>query len=328
MRTKPKTHITHPPPPTSPEELESRKREARILEQELHRILESRAQAERSIIEIFAKSVGAPQEHKTDRIIWHGVVQFANANLGEPYGLLEAFLAFRSFTALSIKRFGQFEWADLEVFSFLDLESARYRVKSAAKAKSSTFKDACCQKLSAWHEGFCTMLTWLADPNGCPTQIREKSLRFLLDHGGEGAIKFDIRPSDAFDETGDQGVPFLFWKDIDSFRSILSPVANFIFDRLEQYHTAPSTFAFNEAVPVVICKRSACHKFVFLERGTKDFCSSSCRTLYRQEMKPEEHAKYQRKYRERFARARRDRSPTRKRERTPSASDVDRRRVN
>jgi hypothetical protein len=304
-----RTKKSNKPAPSqlSSEEIEEHKRAADAAHKQISQLADSMAQTKRSLIQLCAECIGAPQEQDTTRLIWHGIVRYANADVSDAEGIGEAFLAFQGFTMLCVNRLrDSIDMATLEDLSFGDLEAI------LAQGTSTTFEttyEACCYRLSLLHPQFRTMLTWLADPNACQPASRNQALRFLAENGGEGAVDFSLSANDDFDDTGDEGAPFFYWKTDSGYRTILSPVARFILDRLEQYHTDESRLrlTLEEAVPLILCKRPSCGKFAILRRRTKDFCSASCRTLYRQEARPEEHAANQRAYREKFYK-----KPTRK----------------
>ena len=97
------------------------------------------------------------------------------------------------------------------------------------------------------------MLTWLADPNGCSRAQRNQAIEFLVEHGGEGAIDFHLYPNNDFDETGNRGAPFFYWKTARGYRTILSPVAKFVLDRLERYQADEkrARLKLTKAIPLV-----------------------------------------------------------------------------
>ena len=266
----------------------------------------------RPLVQLCAKSLGVPDEQDANRLIWHGIVRYANADLNDAACVAEAFLAFQAFSTLCVIRLHDpFDTAALSDLPFDDLESV---TTEQTLATFEGFFDACCHQLSTLHSEFRTMLMWLTDPNVCSRAQRNQAIKFLLEHGGEGTIRFDVSANDTFDDSGDKGAPFFYWKSVRGYRTIFSPVAKFILDRLEQYHADEkrSRLTLSEAVPLLCCKRLGCRRFAVLRRRTKDFCSASCRTLYRQEAKPEEHAAYQRKYRKLFTKARKDRKTRRR----------------
>jgi len=79
------------------------------------------------------------------------------------------------------------------------------------------------------------------------------------------------------------------------YKSLLTPVATFILERIDKYQERDLTLA--DAIPIIICKHSECRKFAVAHRRTKDVCSDSCRTLHRQKNKREAWAGYMREYR-------------------------------
>jgi hypothetical protein len=94
---------TSAPPPLTPAELEERKNAARTAQQRLIQLAESTKQARRSIIQTCAESLGVPQERDMNRLIWHGIVQYANADPSAA-GIGKAFLAFQAFSMLCVMR--------------------------------------------------------------------------------------------------------------------------------------------------------------------------------------------------------------------------------
>ena len=195
-----------------------------------------------------------------------------------------------------------------ESFAIRDLEFRDLESQTSGKelATFEGFYIACGTRLRLLHKQFRGMLSWLADPNALTALQRNEAISFLTEHGGQGAIEFDLDPNDDFDDSGNKGYPFYYWKTPTEYRSILSPVISFIAHRIERYQTDESeeTLTLREAIPVMVCKRAACGHFAVLHRTTKEFCSASCRTLYRQETKPEAHAAYQRAYREGYKKPR------------------------
>jgi len=288
----------------SPEDREARIREAQAADQQFREIFASMARAKQSMIETCAKSLGIGEEVDVNRLIWQGIVRYANADVKTAEGRGQAFLAFQAFTVLVlIRQDYPFQSLDIKELAFRDLES----IAPVDKANDfESFYYACCQRLSDLHEEFHTMLAWLADPNSFPAPRKYRAVEFLTEHGGEGAIEFDLDPNDDFDDSGRRGAPFYYWKIPQQYRTILSPVTRFVLNRIEQYQTddLKGRLSLHEAIPLLACKRPACRRFAVLHRSTREFCSASCRTLYRQETRPEDHAEYQRKYREMYKKPR------------------------
>jgi len=264
----------------------------------LRQLVASMEEAKHRIIEKCAQSIRLPEEEDINRLIWHGIAQYGNAYLSEGIGLGEAFLAFQAFSTLCLIR--ESDPLETVVISDLPFGDLKSLAPVAQLATFDGFFNACCNRLSELHPKFRTMLTWLADPNGCVAAKKNEAIEFLVQHAGDGAIEFDLLPNDDFDDTGDKGAPFFYWKTVRKYRTILSPVSKFILDRIERYHADEKRdrLTLSEAIPLLVCKRVACRRFAVLRRTTRDFCSASCRTLYRQETKREEHAAYQRKYRQ------------------------------
>lgn len=283
--------------------------------QKIRELANSMQEAKLSIIRICAESIDVAHEKDVNRLIWHGIVQFANCDFSNPDGIGKAFLAFQSFTTLCLNRLSEpLEMTGIRDLSFQDLESV------ASETTSATFEeffDMCCNRLQVLHPAFRRMLQWLTNPNNSSRAERDQAIEFLVEHGGDGAIDFNFVSNDEFDDSGNEGAPYFYWKHGRGFRTILSPVANFILDRIERYQADDKKLRLKlrKAIPLVYCKRLACRRFAVLQRSTKDFCTASCRTLHRQESNPEKHAENQRRYRRQFAQARKDRKPRKPRKR-------------
>ena len=228
---------------------------------------------------------GVPKEQDRTTIIWHALAGFANASEGEEAG----FCCFSAFTHLCSLRLDDIfadPTQDLRCFEDVEIEHDQ-----TGKSVGDVFRS----RVSSLRQQIRVMLTWLARPNACSSANKRYALEFLLEHGSEHALQFSMDPTDKFDDTGSQGIPLFYWKHIYGYRTIFTPTAKFILDRLEQYHERDLTL--DKAMPLIICKRPECGKFAVARRKTKDFCSDSCRTLYRQKNRPKAWAAYMRKYR-------------------------------
>lgn len=227
-----------------------------------------------------AALAGVRKEQDRDTIIWHALAGFANSSEGDEVG-------FRSFHALThlccIRLEDLFDDPTQDLRCFEDVE-----IEHDQTGKSP--EDAFRIRVSSLRQQIRVVLAWLARPNACSSAIKRYALEFLLEHGREDAIQFSIDPTDKFDEFG-----LFYWKHIYGYRTIFTSIAKFILDKLEQYHERDLTL--DKAIPLIICKRPECGRFAVARRKTKDFCSNSCRTLYRQKNRPKAWAAYMREYR-------------------------------
>ncbi|HEY6349677.1 MAG TPA: hypothetical protein VI636_09730 [Candidatus Angelobacter sp.] len=277
----------------SPEEIGQAKHDAAKLIQEFYKLQEELAQTQRALIATCAKYIAAPPDKDPNRLIWQGILRYANSNLHNDKGLVEAIPAFIATTVLCINRYEDISETrnPFETLPFGDL-----------KTDLTTAKNVLLQKrICALQAPFRRMLTWLTDPSCCSVPLTNEAFDFLLEHGGDGAVEFGFDVNHEFNHAGDAGgSPIFYWKTPLGYKTILSPIASFILERINQYQfsTRGERLTIDEAVPLIICKRPTCLRFVIPRRKTKDFCSSSCRTLYHQKIKAEDHAAYQRKYRE------------------------------
>lgn len=268
---------------------EEKKRIAEDRDRELRNLLKSMSQREKSLIGILAKLFGAPGETNKERVIWHGLATSANTGMEGPGSPKLALIYFQNLVWLCTWCLaGELTEATRDLSSFRDLEVE-------ARRTSRSPEEVLAGRASTIQEQLRTMLLWLADPRDCKPEVRREGFRLLLQNSTESAIDFDIDLNDEFDDTGNQGYPMFYWKHIFGYETIMSPIARFIFDQLEQYHAGK--LVLDKAVPLIVCKRPECGKFVVPKRGTREFCSDSCRTLHRQKTKREAHAAYMRIYR-------------------------------
>jgi len=255
------------------------------LEEQLEKIKVSLERQEYARTKRSAVLAGVPNEQDRTRIIWSALVNFVNLDPDDEIATFR-FQAFTSLCCFRLDELAEDPMLDLRCFQDIDTEYS-----STGRAVKDIFRS----RVRALRKEIRMMLVWLARPNECPPVVRSYSLEFLLEHGSDSAIEFSIDPTDKFDDEGEHGVPLLYWKRVLGYRTVFTPAAKFILDKLEQYHDRALTV--DEAMPLIVCKRSECGKLAVARRGTRDFCSDSCRSLYRQKAKRQEWAAYMRKYR-------------------------------
>ena len=135
------------------------------------------------------------------------------------------------------------------------------------------------------------VLRWLCAPNE-DLKLANDALSFLW--GQVEGIKRAVTLNETFDETGKHGNPVLYWKRL-KWKGSLGAVYEFIWNRIERYNEEEDEF--REIIPLGICERPGCNKFMVLERkGRKRFCSDNCRVQAHQRS-PEKWAAYMRKHR-------------------------------
>jgi hypothetical protein len=238
-----------------------------------------------------AAAVGLPGESDRSHLIWEGLARFVNKDLkGQPAGI-EITVALRAVIALCVHGNSEFEDMQEDVYG-LGVFTDVYHVQ---KRRSVSVDQAFAVLATELQPKFQLLLRWIADPNRMDREGRRAALEFLIEHGEQELARYDYDPNEEFDDTGNVGAPLFFWKRPASFESVVTPIARFIYERLEQYHN--SELKLPDAVPIVLCKREGCGRVSVIQRKTKDFCSSSCRTLHRQKEKAAEHAAYMRNYR-------------------------------
>jgi hypothetical protein len=269
---------------------QQKRRIAEELDQKVIRALESMTQREKDLIGILAELFGSPGERNRERVIWQGIVACTNVGkLDDPENRKLSLIYFKDLSWLCAWRLeGELTVPIGDLSIFRDVE---FTAKQSGKSREEVFVEMAPSLQAQLRK----TLYWLADPNSCEPHAKAKALQLLIENGAQSAIDFDIDPVDDFDKTGNRGYPLFYWKRIWGYATVACPIAKFIYDQLEQYHAGEMTL--DEAVPIIVCKRPECGKFAVPRRRTKEFCSDSCRTLYRQKTKSKVHAAYMRKYR-------------------------------
>lgn len=275
-------------PEIAPEDLLA---QAKHHDSEIQNAVAEMKQIEKSVFQACATLIGLPEESDRSRLIWTGIVEFANhagssSRIPKILGMkLRATLVLCTHSdETPFEQRGSVH--ELECFE---------DVRRLAQSTSSSPDEAFLTLAARAHPSFKSMLQWIADPNSCDHAQRVESLGFLLQQGNEGQARYEYEVNDKFDDTGNIGYPFFYWKRPEAFETILAPIAKFIFECIEGYHDRG--IPLDQATPIVLCRRDGCGRFAISERKTKNFCSDSCRSLNRQKEKAEEHAAYMREYR-------------------------------
>src|SRR5438874_6285209 len=102
MRTKPPSNRIFEP--KSPEEIQELTREAAKAQDQILKILRSIKEGQQSLIKKLAKDLGIPGEHDTNRLIWHAVILYANAELRDPNSIVQGIKGFGILTTLCVSR--------------------------------------------------------------------------------------------------------------------------------------------------------------------------------------------------------------------------------
>ena len=243
------------------------------------------------MFQIFASLVGHPNETDRSRLIWEGLVRFTNEKIDDRGLTMDVAAALRATIALCVH--GEQEMEDLQGTVFgLEFFEDVYRLQKRRKVSPEDAFSILAQELQPQLRG---LLAWIADPIRVSPTERRVALSFLLEHGEQELARYEFEQNDEFDPTGNNGYPLFYWKRPRSFETVMTPIARFIFERLEQYNDGE--LSLDDAIPIVLCKRPGCGNFSVSQRTTKDFCSASCRTRHRQKENPEAHAEYMRQYR-------------------------------
>jgi hypothetical protein len=175
----------------------------------------------------------------------------------------------------------------LESFSDVRATAGRGAGQNYSKALLLSFPLLC----TKYQPDLKRLLTWLCAPQQ-HKDLSSEAITFL----GNQARGVDTRPdfSDAnFDENTRGHCPFYYWKTV-QYQSLMSPICQFIFDRIERYQDWLDRIPRypdeklkdddenerEKAVPIRMCERPGCGKFLVPQRvGRKRFCSKTCLVL-------------------------------------------------
>lgn len=203
------------------------------------------------------------------RRIWKGIIQYANA---ENKNASENLRRVLNQLTPEPPEFDQLE-------GYEDIPSY---AKSASSNPSVPDLENAFQVLAARYQNdLRNLLKWMCAPKDHP-ELRIDALQFLESnaHGHHWRLCLDDDPIEDFDDWH-----IFFLKEVE-YTSIMSPICEFIFDRIEDVH---GSIELDEAVPIRICKRPGCGKFILPEKtGRKKYCSNLCCSLDHENKKPRE----------------------------------------
>lgn len=234
----------------------------------LKRIFEERQKSRQGVFRSLAALAGDPDEKDRIRLIWKGLVRFANECMTSDTKGIMGIFALRATLALCVYDDREFDEMSGEVFQLEVFED----VYSLQKKKRLSPEQAFSLIAEEFQPQLRQMLAWVADPNRLSIEERQAAFGFLIEHSEQQLLPHEYELNDRFDETGSVGSPIYFWKSPRIFESIAAPVARFIFGRLELFHEGQ--IELDEAVPVVLCKREGCETLSIARRRTRDFCST------------------------------------------------------
>ena len=219
-----------------------------------------------------------------ERLIWQGIVDYANGDFTSPESSLEPLKILLS-----------------RCMGELELGSGWREVIEVQRGATRDRKKQMEESLRYWaahhHSDLKKVLLWLSAPreNG---SLGEAAVQLLQKHT-EG-ISWALGPTYAeFDETGANGVPAFYYRHLSSCWSIMSAICAFLCNRIDQFQDGDLDLL--EAIPVRICDRPGCGRFKLPERQRDAcYCSNKCRSADHQSQKsPQEKAEYMASYRKR-----------------------------
>jgi hypothetical protein len=264
---------------------------------------------------------GAMPGENRDKIIWRGIIGFANA---ANFDSDAPDSSSAKLVLAEIKKFfqllmfcgpsGTVEKTGVDFLeSFADVRAFAKGLRNMDPSISSSLVEiasfnSLCLKYQPQLKKF---LTWLCAPQQ-HRDLRSEAINFL----GKHARGVDVIPdfSDANLKRGKDYCPVYYYKEVHC-QSLMGPICKFIFDRIERYHDwldqSPqySRKKFKEtedeeeserenAVPIRMCERPGCGKFLVPQRvGRKRFCSKTCLVLDQPGRTGDENRDYMRLYR-------------------------------
>ena len=230
------------------------------------------------------KERGAERE----RLIWQGIVDYANNDFTSPESSLEQLKALisRCLGELVIDISYCERWRDV-----LEVKSGATRDRKKQLEESLRFWAL------NYQPDFKNLLVWLCIPKA-NHHLSKAAIEFLQ-KGCEG-ISWSIGPNYDFDENGEnESAPVFFVPSVSSCWSIVSPVCLFLRDRIWQFQEGELTLS--QAMPIRICDNPGCGRFKLPERQREAcYCSGKCRSADHQSQKaPQDKAEYMASYRKR-----------------------------
>jgi hypothetical protein len=207
-----------------------------------------------------------------EKRIWRGIIGYVNGDLSvdaQPYINLVEVL--RELTPELTQLGGSHELRGIS-FYLSDLTSSTIRKDFLALAVQ-------------YHQALRNLLLWLCRPKS-HTELRDDALRFLEFGARSESWHIDLKENPLtqrgwgdFDEKKERPILY-FIKDV-KYSSLMGPICKFILEYVDDPR--------EKDLPIQICKRPGCGKFILPERvGRKEFCSSLCGSRLAQEKKPQE----------------------------------------
>jgi hypothetical protein len=196
---------------------------------------------------------------KRARLIWEGLVRYANSEQGDLEDLRKTVSRCMPWAArLSVLGFADFVLNNSEAFA---KQAAEYR---------PPIRDI------------------VAALCGEPRRLPAEASAFLMDHGGHVRISFDEAPFDPDDEehfeesnrvwqlSGEpKKRPLGIYTRSKNYQDLADPICDFILNELERITEDDGQ------VPICACEGPNCNKFIMPERiGKGRFCSDACKSAY------------------------------------------------
>jgi hypothetical protein len=207
--------------------------------------------------------------HARTQRVWEQIIQYANADWSDraDMGLAELKPAYRKWI-LNLKFL-------MRLYPSFPGDDGPPTVKEITRySRPKRRLDPLSHFAIRYHDRFTDLLTWLCAPDKSP-QLRSAAVDFLQANARGVRWQIEHVPESNFDEHSHGYLPVFYRRQVE-YDSIMSPLCKFIFDQVDRYHVGE--LELSDAVPIRICKRDGCSKFVLPERkGRKEYCSNICR---------------------------------------------------
>jgi len=222
---------------------------------------------------------GAKEGETREKTIWRGIVWFANADLHNDPRAYDIFREFLNYL-LDGPDGGDFP-TSIESVEFADIAEIKRKYQKDREAAFRYCVDT--------GQGFLRrLLLWLSEPTKHP-ELAKECLKGLCTAGS--AVLWEVGANEFSED-----LPLFFWKRLTDYGLLMSPICNFILRRVERFHEG--ALELQDAIPVRVCEREGCGKFLVPARtDRKKFCSSKCLQLSHPPRSGEENRDYMRVYR-------------------------------
>jgi hypothetical protein len=261
-----------------------------------------REQSERKE-QVYRKLFEAMPDESQERVIWRGIIGFANASRLEVStspsrlaGCLDPAETNKFLYLLKLCDQSLFQDDDLGMESFDEVHRLAGELLKRSQlnalppdAHKAMNIFAFTVLTNQYQPQLRRFLIWLCEPQTHP-ELRIEAVDFLAKHARGVDVSLEYSEVN-FDENSSYYCASYYTKAV-QYQSVMSPICKFIFDRIERYHewldripgkkikryrANEDEIAREKAIPIRLCEKPGCGKFMLPQRtGRKRFCSQQC----------------------------------------------------